>query len=208
MADPVKADMMWRQVMATELRSFRNPTCRPQSAPRLRDPRPRPSSASKRPQRAPETRLRLGDAVTISGMQRRSELNGTTAEIVRSTPDAVGRLQVRLTTPGSQKTMRVRADRLLVEDVCAPRRARPASAGALGRSVSAGNIASIEPSAVCAPRVPVEADVWREMLMSAGSSLLSTPATSYRGTPLPSTTPNLRRKRNTNGNLYQECYEL
>lgn len=187
--DPVKADLAWRQHVGTEMRTFRSPMQRPQSAPRLRNPRPRPSSASDRQPKAHDGRLRLGDAVTIAGMQRRRDLNGTTAEIVQSTPDAVGRVQVRLTTPGSEKMMRVRADRLMVEGGSLARMARPASAGALGRSAALENLAS-------------------HIKRSAGGSRLSTPVASGHATPLLSTSPNARGNRKAGGDFYRECFDL
>ncbi|CAK9054406.1 Uncharacterized protein SCF082_LOCUS29534, partial [Durusdinium trenchii] len=59
-----------------------------------------------------------GDAVTISGLRRRHELNGVRGEVLSSKQDEFGRIRVRIDAEGS-RTMKIQPFRL-VPDSLAP----------------------------------------------------------------------------------------
>eukprot|EP00747_Dinoflagellata_sp_TGD_P182151 gnl/TRDRNA2_/TRDRNA2_36271_c0_seq2.p1 gnl/TRDRNA2_/TRDRNA2_36271_c0~~gnl/TRDRNA2_/TRDRNA2_36271_c0_seq2.p1 ORF type:complete len:260 (-),score=46.49 gnl/TRDRNA2_/TRDRNA2_36271_c0_seq2:331-1011(-) len=60
----------------------------------------------------PARPLKIGDEVTIKEMGRRKELIGMVGDVVAAEPDALGRVCVRLSTPGAAKVMRIKKDRL------------------------------------------------------------------------------------------------
>ncbi|CAK9041962.1 unnamed protein product [Durusdinium trenchii] len=104
--DPSKFDQIWRAACEKEMLSWQSPTTLLKSLQMLLGP---PEEGGPF-YRAPA----CGDLVTVSGIRRRPELNGSQGEVVNTSPDEFGRITVKIVdTCGDSRKMKIQPFRLL-----------------------------------------------------------------------------------------------
>lgn len=97
--NPITENIVWRTRCDTELKTWAKSLVE-------NDPKQRHSSVYRVPM--------LGEGVTVTGMQRRSELNGARGEVISDHPDEHGRVTVRILDGiGGSRKMKIQSHRLL-----------------------------------------------------------------------------------------------